>query len=114
MYNGQPVQVGHGAQGPALAPPPSALGAYNVDAGVGALPLPPASIRSGYGGPGPTHVPQGGSYGGASPTPYNSMPPSITGVGAQPTRGGIVFVIIGLSAVVAVLILVVIWAIWLR
>lgn len=113
MYNGQPVQAGHGAQGPALAPPPPALGAYNLDAGVGALPLPPASNRAGHGGPGPTHVPLAGPY-GASPTPYGSMPPSITTAGAQPSRGGIVFVIIGLSAVVAVLILVVIWAIWLR
>jgi protein phosphatase len=114
MYNGQPVQAGHGAQGPALAPPPPALGAYNMDAGVGALPLPPVSNRPGYGAPAPTHVPQAGPYGGASPTPYNSTPPSMTGPGVQPSRGGIVFVIIGLSAVVAVLILVVIWAIWLR
>ncbi len=114
MYNGQPVQAGHGAQGPALGLPPSALGGYNVDAGVGALPLPPASMRAGYGPPGPTHVPQGAPYAGASPTPYNTTPPSITAPGAQASRGGIVFVIIGLSALVAVLILVVIWAIWLR
>jgi protein phosphatase len=113
MYNGQPVHAGH-AQGPALSPPPAALGAYHVDAGAAGLQLPPASIRPAYNGPGPTQVPQTAPYGGGTPVPYSSMPPSITGGGAQPSRGGIVFVIIGLSAVVAVLILVVIWAIWLR
>jgi hypothetical protein len=30
------------------------------------------------------------------------------------SRGGIVFVILGLSGVIAVLILVVVWALWLR
>jgi protein phosphatase len=113
MYNGQPVHASH-AQGPALSPPPpSALGAYHVDAGAGGLQLPPASVRPGYNGPGPTQGPGMAPYGGGTPVPYNSMPPSITG-GGQPARGGIVFVIIGLSAVVAVLILVVVWAIWLR
>jgi len=117
MYNGQPIQAGHGAQGPALAPPPpSALGAYHVDAGAAGLPLPPASNRAAYGAPGPTHVaaPQGAplaQYAGSTPIPYSTAPPSTT---AAPSRGGIVFVIIGLSAVVAVLVLVVIWAIWLR
>jgi protein phosphatase len=113
MYNGQPVTAGH-PQGPALSPPPpSALGNYHVDAGAGGLQLPPASVRPGYHAPGPTQSQQPPPYGGGTPVPYSSMPPSVTG-GAQPSRGGIVFVIIGLSAVVAVLILVVIWAIWLR
>jgi hypothetical protein len=44
---------------------------------------------------------------GAPATPYvvPAMPPS---------RGGIVFVILGLSAIIAVLILVVVWAVWLH
>ena len=90
------------------------LGAYHVDAGAAGLQLPPASVRPGYNGPGPTQGPGMAPYAGGPPQPYSSMPPSITGPGAQPARGGIVFVIIGLSAVVAVLILVVVWAIWLR
>ena len=117
MYNGPPVHAGHAGhvQSPALAPPPpSALGAYHVDAGAGGLQLPPTSVRPAYNGPGPTQGPGMTPHGGGTPLPYSSMPPSITAGGAQPSRGGIVFVIIGLSAVVAVLILVVIWAIWLR
>ena len=119
MYNGQPIPAGQGAQGPSLAlPPPSALGAYQVDAGAGALPLPPASNRAAYSAPGPTHVtaapggPSQAQYPNAAPIPYSAMPPSSTA--APASRGGIVFVIIGLSALVAVLILVVVWAIWLR
>jgi hypothetical protein len=58
-----------------------------------------------------------------TPGPYTPAPPSAAPWGAQapygmpsvpPSRGGIVFVILGLSGVIAVLILVVVWALWLR
>ena len=87
-----------------MAAPP--LSPYH-DALPGALPLPPPSNprQQGFGAPGPTHVP----YAGAQLT---SMPTSMSG--ARPSKGGIVFVIIGLSAVIAVLILVILWALVLR
>jgi hypothetical protein len=50
----------------------------------------------------------------AGERPLSQLPASSLLVGAKPSKGGIVFVIIGLSAVIAVLILVIIWAVVLR
>jgi PPM family protein phosphatase len=111
MYSGPPV--------PLAAPPPQApqAGPQNLasyqDAGPAALPLPPPStLRQGL-APAPTHVgtamaPHAGGR------PLSQLPASSSLVGAKPSKGGIVFVIIGLSAVIAVLILVIIWAVVLR
>ena len=109
---------------PAHAPAPG-LAAYRLDAGAGSLPLPPHSTRS-YGTPGPPPAAPG-AYGtpmpgpaalpsmGASaftPEPGGFAPPAALGAPRmtpiQPaSRAGVVYVIIGLSAIIAVLILVV-------
>jgi serine/threonine protein phosphatase PrpC len=98
-------------------PPPGAppgIAQYRIDAGGPAsLPLPPASGRNtgamaamGTPLPAPAAMPQ-------MPPPYGAMPMQVA-VASPPSRGGIVFLIIGLSAVIAVLILVVVWALLLR
>ncbi len=73
------------------------------------LPLPPASPRytTGQMTQIPTSV--------AAPQPIAPQPAAMTPAsGAGPSQGGIVFVIIGMSAVIAVLILLLIWALFLR
>ena len=91
-------------QGPQPTQAPESLAPYRLD---GQLPLPPA-VGSPYGGAGHTAPP------GGAPGPMMPMPPSMSYPEAQPARGGIVFVIIGLSAFVAVMILLVVWALFLR
>ena len=116
------------------ATPQPGLAAYRVDPN--ALPLPPASGRA-YGqqplgsmgappGAAPGYSPQNHSpqnAGGFTPPPGGFAPPApmgapLAGPYAAPAppaaRGGIVYIIIGLSAVIAVLILVVISALVLR
>ena len=113
-------------QGPA-APP--GLAPYRLDAGPGALPLPPASggarpygaqgqPQQGYGQGTPMPGP-GLHAAGFAPVPGGFAPPgAMQGpMGAPPvqaSKGGLVFLIIGMSAVIAILILVVVWALWLR
>jgi protein phosphatase len=115
---------------PQAAPAQAGLGPYR-DGAPGALPLPPPSTRpaayppSGSPGVAPTagmqaYTPtpmQGPPYTpqppGAGPTPWAS-PPQYGMQGVPASRGGIVFVILGLSGVIAILILVVVWALWLR
>lgn len=73
------------------------------------LPLPPPSPRYATGQM--TQIPTST----ASPQPIAPQPAVMTPVsGARPSQGGIVFVIIGMSAVIAVLILLLIWALFLR
>ena len=88
--------------------------------GPAALPLPPPSGRAysnagamGTPMPGPPAMPQIPGY-GAMPVPGPGGGPMSAPVPAQVSKGGIVFLIIGLSAVIAVLILVVVWALLLR
>ncbi len=111
MYTGPPVAP----QGQA----PQGLQPYGRDMNPGALPLPPPSARQPnvsapvFGPPGPTQV----AYGTPPPTAVQPMPyapASISAPSARPSKGGIVFVIIGLSAVIAVLIIVLLWALVLR
>jgi protein phosphatase len=72
------------------------------------LPLPPTSGRYATG---QTQIPTSP----AAPQPVAPQPAAMTPVsGAHPSQGGIVFVIIGMSAVIAVLILLLIWALFLR
>jgi serine/threonine protein phosphatase PrpC len=115
---------GAGSPGPAL--PPSSLQPYRLDAGPGALPLPPASARP-YGAQGPqpgygsTPLPGPGlnPSGFPQPAPGGFAPPGamagpMSAAPVQASKGGLVFLIIGMSAVIAILILVVVWALVLR
>jgi PPM family protein phosphatase len=98
-----------GGMHPGGQPPPGQpgnLAQYRLESGAGALPLPPPSGRS-YGGFGPAPSGPPGAMGAGMSGPYSSTP-------ARPAKGGIVFVIIGLSAVIAVLILILLWALVLR
>ena len=68
---------------------------------------------------GPAAAAPQSTAGGFTPAPGGFAPPNATGgpitySPVQATRGGIVFVILGLSAVIAVLILIVVWALFLR
>ena len=104
-----PTMPGHGAQGgpdrrQGQYHEPAGLAAYR-DGGPNALPLPPPSGRP-YGA-GSTQPPY-------SPVQFSHGPPSVSQADATPARGGIVFVIVGLSAFVAVMILLIIWALFLR
>lgn len=111
---GAPVPAGMVA--PPAAPgaaPAQPLGAYRVDAGPGALPLPPpasAGYMASATGQRPAPPPAAlGPYGPGSG--FGNGPPSMrTTSGARPSRGGIVFIIIGLSAVIAVLVVLLLWA----
>jgi len=88
----------------ALGSPPRAPqggGPYPLDTSPAALPLPPPSARR-MTAPGVAQSP--------AATPYGPNSAAAT----SPARGGIVVVIIGLSAVIAVLLLLLIWALWLR
>jgi protein phosphatase len=108
MYNGPPVTGG--PQGPQMQPP-AGLGGYRLDGGAGGLPLPPPRVYGAQPG-GPQPMPGMGQPMGA---PMGAQfGPGMQGGVSPAARGGIVFVIIGLSAVIAVLILVVVWALWLR
>jgi serine/threonine protein phosphatase PrpC len=78
---------------------PDSLNAYRLDA----IPPPPPPAQAGYG--------PMGMHGHLPPTP---MPPSVTGMDGQPSRGGLVALVVGLSAFIAVLLLVLIWALFLR
>lgn len=102
--------VAFGAPPPAVAAPP--LAGYRIDSPQNALQLPPTR---GYGGPSPTQVPYGAPSGapmgmapGGMPSPFAHMPHAM-GPQVQPSKGGIVFVIIGISAMIAVLIIVLLW-----
>jgi protein phosphatase len=139
------------AWGPQNQQPAAGLGAYRLDAGAGALPLPPSSGRAPNASNAPNAVaptaagvtaytpppsavgpsPYAAGPGGFAPQQHGGFAPSqgvpspggfapLPGLAAQPqapvaaSRGGIVFVIVGLSAVIAVLILVIVWALVLR
>jgi protein phosphatase len=72
------------------------------------LPLPPPSPHYATGQM--TQIPTSAPPQPIAPSPATMTPAS----GARPSQGGIVFVIIGMSAVIAVLILLLIWALFLR
>jgi protein phosphatase len=94
-----------GAAPPTAAPTPLAP---PKDGSPGALPL-PSALPQGFGAPAPTQVP----YAGAPP-PFAIGPASHSTPGAKPSSDGIIFVIIGLSAVIAVLLVILIWAVVIR
>ena len=105
----------YGMSGPAngpmqpLQPPPAAASArlaptanfeaFRMNNGPASLPLPPSRRPGGMPtGPQP-------AYGEA---PFAPLAPS---AGTDPTKGGIVFIIVGASTAIAILILVVLWAV---
>lgn len=85
---GAPAPVGAPGAGPGFGGPPAAHGA----------PPPPA----GYGAPSSL------GYRSTPAPPYASIAPG------TPARGGVVFVIIGLSVVIAILVIVLLWALFAR
>lgn len=95
--------------GPAISASPAlqSLSPYQLDGGPVALPLPPP--RSGgrtLTGGGPAHLsPTLHEGAGASYGPHSSHPAS-----KQPSTSGMVYLIIGLSAVIAVLLILLLWA----
>jgi protein phosphatase len=94
-----PSERGHHAAG--YVRPEATLAPYRLEA---TPPMPPPSPRY---GPMATHRPQ--------PSPFASpLPPSMSVPDAQPSRGGLVFLIVALSAVLAIAILLVVWALFLR
>lgn len=90
---------------PNAAMPGAAPPAGNAPA-MGALPMsgPPPPMGAAPGGYG---APPSSGY-RATPAPYASMPPG------APARGGVVFVIIGMSVVIAILVIVLLWALFAR
>lgn len=95
------------------------LSSYRVDGGVNALPLPPAGAATpaptvGYGGtpapPGPTPL----MTPAPQPYSYTPAPPSVSAADARPSQAGVVFLVIGMAAVIAVLIVLLIWALAMR
>jgi hypothetical protein len=53
-------------------------------------------------------------FGPPAPTPGAIQAPMPMTAPAPVSKGGLVYLIIGLSAVIAILILVIVWALWLR
>jgi PPM family protein phosphatase len=129
VHNSQPIPPAPGSNPHARMGTPNPFPAVNAAPGgllpyhegsASALPLPPPvmGVRPGFGG-GLPHPHQGAApmerpYVGPTPAPYTPSATSTTAPGSHLSKGGIVFIIIGLSSVIAVLILVVIWALWLR
>ena len=92
-----PPMSAPGAQPPTFgAPPAPAPGGFGAQPGLQSAPPPPA----GYAPP--------AGYRATPASPYASIPP------ATPARGGVVFVIIGLSVVIAILVIVLLWALFAR
>ncbi len=116
----QPTTIDrHVAPSPTVPEPPASL-PYPQQARLAPfapqLPLPPASGR--YAPPQTTQVTGQGPA--LTQAPQVSLPPTpsslspSSGVGARPSQTGIVYLIIGMSAVIAVLLLLLIWALFLR
>jgi protein phosphatase len=120
-----PTSQGWGS-GQYQGPTSANIAAYRVDGGAKALPLPPPAGAP-QAGPGVTVMAAAGPTPTMTPTPaplpahddprgwqMSQLPSSISFPGGQPSRGGIVFVVIGMSAAIAVLIVLLIWALLLR
>jgi hypothetical protein len=99
----------HPAPAPTVPPggrvvPTQNFEAFRVEAGPQSLPLPPAS---GYR---PGSAP-GSAPGGAATMPYNAPFVPLAPNAGGTARGGIFFLIIGGSAAIAILMLIVLWAV---
>lgn len=73
------------------------------------LPLPPASTRHA-----PVQPTQIQATDPPPPQPSNTLNPASSTRAGRPSQTGILYVFIGMSAVIAVLLLLLIWALWLR
>ncbi len=103
------------ALGAALATPQPGIVGYRMD-GVGGLQRPPASVR--YGSPQPPGVgptptmtpspPPGALYGGS--TSYAGVPSSVP----RGHGGSILFLVLAVSFVIAIVIMAIVWAVFLR
>jgi PPM family protein phosphatase len=91
-----------------LQPPPASLSQYRLDGGPGGLPLPPP--RPGRTLSGTHQVPVHTLQEAAGRPPGSHTPHYTSYPGARPSQGGIVFLIIGVSTVIAVLLIIVLWA----
>jgi hypothetical protein len=107
-----PVSEGWNSQRyPPLQAPPASISQYRLDGGPAALPLPPPrpgrTLTGTHGVPVQTLQDAAGRPPAAGPTPtgqYVSYP------GGRPAQSGIIFLIIGVSSVIAILLILVLWA----
>lgn len=114
-YGSPPVAPTMSAPLPPPALQPHGAGSYSDNS----LPLPPPSVMPPGGSPpSPTHVSHAAGVSPLAPTPVAPTPLAPTPVSAsiapRPAQSGIVFVIIGMSTVIAILVVVLIWALWMR
>jgi protein phosphatase len=99
----RPGRTEPGAPPPAALQPAQGLAAYRMEGNPAALPLPPPATAGyvaaamGPRAPGPN-------------APSFAGPTTMSATSARPSRGGIVFVIIGVSAAIAVLLILLLWA----
>jgi protein phosphatase len=106
-----PVSEGWNSQRyPALQAPPASISQYRLDGGPAGLPLPPPrpgrTLTGTHGVPVKT-LQDAARPPAAGPTPtgqYVSYP------GGRPAQSGIIFLIIGVSSVIAILLILVLWA----
>jgi protein phosphatase len=109
----RPGRTEPGAPPPAALQPAAALAAYRMEGNPAALPMPPPATAGyvaaamGPRSPGPA-VPYGPAAGMGAPS--FAGPTTMSVASARPSRGGIVFVIIGVSAAIAVLLILLLWA----
>jgi len=103
-----PVSEAWNSQRYSSQSPPPGLAPYRIDAGPGSLPLPPPRPGSGPYAQPTMQEPLSMRY-GAGGAPSSGQYGSISGV--RPAKGGIVFVIIGMSVVIAVLLMIILWAV---
>lgn len=91
---------------PSLTVSESPIGAARLAPLAAQLPLPPPSTR---------HVPVQPTQVQPTPAqPSNSLGPSSNVRRGRPSQAGVLYVFVGMSAVIAVLLLLLIWALWLR
>jgi protein phosphatase len=105
-----PVSEGWNSQRyPALQAPPASISQYRLDGGPAALPLPPPrpgrTLTGTHGVPVKTLQDAAIRPPAAGPTPAGISYP-----GGRPAQSGIIFLIIGISSVIAILLILVLWA----
>lgn len=96
---------------PPLQAPPASISHYRLDGGPAALPLPPPrpgrTLTGTHGVPIKTLQDAAVRPPAASPTPNGQY---VTYPGARPAQSGIIYLIIGVSSVIAILLILVLWA----
>jgi protein phosphatase len=96
---------------PALQAPPASISQYRLDGGPAGLPLPPPrpgrTLTGTHGVPVQTLKDAAGRPPAAGPTPPGHP---VSYPGGRPAQSGIIFLIIGISSVIAILLILVLWA----